>query len=90
MFSHLQHKIFVVETKKINQTDLIWFFLFVCFFFVSFFVSATKNFRKTKKFNMGHAEAFIGDCSILRFLLLSHKKCFRVPLALIDCQQCFF
>ena len=70
MFSHLQHKIFVAE--KI-QTDLNFYF-----------VSATKHFRKkvAKQRNLtwGHAEAFIGDCSIFHILLLLHKRGFCVPL----------
>ena len=73
MFSHLQHKIFVVETKKnSNELDFL-------------FVSATKNFRKkvAKQRNLtwGHVKTFICSCNIFRFLLPSHKNCFRVPLA---------
>ena len=55
------------------------------FFFFSFFVSAKKNVRKkvAKQRNLtwGHVKTFIGDCSIFRFLLPSHKNCFRVPWA---------
>ena len=48
-----------------------------------FCVSATKNFKKkvAKQRNLtwGHVETFVGNCN--RFLLPSHKNCFRVPLA---------
>ena len=74
MFSHLQHEIFVVETKNSSNQ------------FAFFFVSATKDFKKkvTKQINLtwGHVETFIGDCNIVRFLLPSHKNCLCVPLDL--------
>ena len=51
-----------------------------------FFVSATKTFRKKvakqKKLTWGHVETFISDCNMFRFLLASHKNCFRGQLAL--------
>ena len=73
MFSHLQHRIFVAETKKKIQTDVNFLF-----------VSAAKSFSKKKvakqrNLTWGHAETY---CNIFRFLLPSHKNCFRDPLAL--------
>ena len=67
---------FLLLKQKKNQTDLIFF----CF--------SNKKLRKKvakqKNLTWGHAETFICDCNIFHFLLPSHKKCFRVPLASKD------
>ena len=70
----------LLKLKKKKKFKLIWIFC-VC-------VSATKKFRKKilkqRNLTWGHAETFIGDCIIFRFLLPLHKNCFRVPLALSE------
>ena len=72
MFSHLQHKIFVVETKKnSNELDFL-------------FVSATKNFRKkvAKQRNLIWVDAgtFNGDCNRFRFFVAIAYNLFPCPL----------
>ena len=63
-----------LKQKKKNQIS----FLFVLFCFSS------KNFRakvtKQRNLTWGHVETFTGNCNTFRFLLPSHKNCFRVPL----------
>ena len=73
---HLQHKIFLAETKKI-QISFNLFFLFQQHKILR------KKVAKQRNLAWGHAETFIGDCNIFGFLMPSHKNCFRVPLALL-------
>ena len=74
IFSHLQHKIFIAETnkQKLNQFE---------FFFVLETKKISEKVAKQRNVTWGHVQIFIGDCNIFRFLLPSHKKFFRVPLA---------
>ena len=76
MFSHLRHiRFLLLKLKKdLNQFEF-------------YFASATKNFRKKvarqRNLTWGHAETFICDCNMFRFLLPLHKNFFRIPLDLL-------